>query len=121
MEFLTQYIFQISEAVEILSFSVMIYGAILALLHFLRAEVKRITGKFDITMLDIVRHDFAYYILLGLEFLIAADIIQTILRPTQAELIELGGIVVIRVVLSYFLNKEIEELKKTHPSHKKGE
>jgi uncharacterized membrane protein len=50
--------------------------------------------------------------LFALEFLIAADIIQTILKPTSQDLIELGGVVLIRVVLSYFLNKEIEALKK---------
>jgi uncharacterized membrane protein len=48
---------------------------------------------------------------LGLEFLIAADIIRTIIRPTLEELAILGGIVVIRTVISYFLGKEIGQRK----------
>ncbi len=112
VEFLSDYILEISHAIELVSFAIMIYGALFALLHFFKLELKRITKKFEITNLDVVRHDFGYYILFGLEFLIAADIIQTILKPTSQELIELGGIVVIRILLSYFLNQEIEQLKK---------
>jgi uncharacterized membrane protein len=111
-ELLSDYILEISHAIELVSFAIMIYGALFALLHFLKSELKRLTNKFDIATLDVIRHDFAYYILFGLEFLIAADIIQTILKPTSQELIELGGIVVIRILLSYFLNKEIEQVKK---------
>src|SRR5258706_12751072 len=111
-ENINDYIYEIAHFLELISFAIMIYGSLLALLHFIKCEFRRLTRKFDITIIDIVRHDFAYYILLGLEFLIAADIIQTILKPTSQELIELGGIVVIRILLSYFLNKEIEALKK---------
>jgi uncharacterized membrane protein len=111
-ETLNGYIFDIAYYIELVSFGIMIYGSLLAILHFLKCEVKRLSKKFDITQIDVIRHDFAYYILLGLEFLIAADIIQTILKPTNEELIELGGIVIIRILLSYFLNKEMETLKK---------
>ncbi len=106
------YLIDIAHALEDVSFAIMIYGAALALLHFIRSELKRLTKKYDISVLDVIRHDFGYYILLGLEFLIAADIIETILKPTAEELIELGGIVLIRILLSYFLNKEIEQIKK---------
>lgn len=48
-------------------------------------------------------------ILLGLEFLIAADIIRTItLDPTIDSLIVLGGIVVVRTFLSLSLQVEID-------------
>ncbi|WP_164814037.1 DUF1622 domain-containing protein, partial [Clostridium perfringens] len=51
------------------------------------------------------------YILLGLEILICADIIESILNPTFHDIIVLASIVVIRTVISYFLNKEIESNK----------
>ena len=54
-----------------------------------------------------LRHHLGGYILLGLEFLIAADIIKTVMDPTLDQLAVLGGVVAIRTVLSYFLNKEI--------------
>jgi uncharacterized membrane protein len=48
-------------------------------------------------------------ILLGLEFLIAADIIRTItLDPTLDSLIVLGGIVLVRTFLSLSLQVEID-------------
>ena len=40
------------------------------------------------------------YLLLGLEIMIVADIIKTVLNQTREELIFLGGIVVIRTILS---------------------
>jgi uncharacterized membrane protein len=48
-------------------------------------------------------------ILLGLEFLVAGDIIRTVaVRPTLRELAVLAGIVVIRTFLSIALEVEIE-------------
>lgn len=42
--------------------------------------------------------------------LIASDILKTVLEPSLDELAILGGIVVLRTILSVFLNKEIKEL-----------
>lgn len=48
-------------------------------------------------------------ILLGLEFLVAADIINTVaVDPTLESLVVLGGIVLIRTFLSFALEVEIE-------------
>ena len=46
-----------------------------------------------------------------MKFLIASDILKTVLEPGLNELAILGGIVVLRTVLSIFLNKEIRELQ----------
>jgi len=46
---------------------------------------------------------------LGLDFFLAGDIIQTIVIPSKDTLLVLGGIVVIRTVMAYFLAKEIEK------------
>ncbi len=54
-----------------------------------------------------VRHHFGTYILFGLEFLIAADIIDTLIKPGLQEVAILGSIVAIRSVLSFFLNREL--------------
>ncbi|MEA5004091.1 MAG: DUF1622 domain-containing protein, partial [Christensenella sp.] len=47
------------------------------------------------------------YVLLSLEILIVADIIETIVKPTLEDIVRLAAIVAIRTVISYFLNKEI--------------
>ena len=54
-----------------------------------------------------VRQQLGSSLLLGLEFLIAADVIRTVLQPTLEEVGILGGIVAIRTVISYFLHKEL--------------
>lgn len=46
---------------------------------------------------------------LGLDFFLAGDIIGTIVVPSKDTLLVLGGIVVIRTVMAYFLAKEIEK------------
>ncbi len=43
--------------------------------------------------------------------MIVADVIKTVLNQTKDDLIFLGGIVIIRTMLSYFLNKEIGEIE----------
>ena len=59
---------------------------------------------------ETVRHQIASYLLLALEFLIAADIIATEIHPTFEEIAILASIVAIRTVISYFLEKEISKL-----------
>ena len=39
------------------------------------------------------------------------DILKTVLEPTLNELAILGGIVVLRTILSVFLNREIKDLE----------
>src|SRR5215207_4427172 len=48
------------------------------------------------------------FLALGLEFQLAADILATAVAPTFQEVQLLAAIVVIRTVLNYFLQKELE-------------
>jgi uncharacterized membrane protein len=48
---------------------------------------------------------------LGLDFFLAGDIIQTIVIPTWESLAILGGIVVIRTVIAFFLSRDLKELR----------
>ena len=58
-----------------------------------------------------IRIKLGHYLVLSLEFLVAKDILESIVNPTTEWLITLWAIVLIRTVLSYFLNKEIIEVK----------
>ena len=51
---------------------------------------------------------------LGLEFFLAGDIVQTIVVPTWNSLAILGGIVVIRTVIVYFMNLELSRGASRH-------
>ena len=53
---------------------------------------------------------FGMWLLLGLEFELAADIIGSVLSPTWQEVGKLGAIAVIRTFLNYFLEKDLESV-----------
>jgi uncharacterized membrane protein len=51
---------------------------------------------------------FGMWLLLGLEFELAADIIASVVSPTWQDIGELGAIAVIRTFLNYFLERDLE-------------
>lgn len=53
---------------------------------------------------------FGTWLLLGLEFELAADIVRTAISPSWNDIGQLAAIATIRTVLNYFLEKDIERL-----------
>ena len=51
---------------------------------------------------------FGTWLLLGLEFALAADIVGSVVSPTWQDIGELGAIAVIRTFLNYFLERDLE-------------
>lgn len=94
--------------VGIIGVIVIVTGVIHGLINFMAIEIG---AKSKHLNHDQIRYSLGIYLLLGLEFLIAADILETVFRPTLEQLSILAGIVVIRTVLNYFLNKELEHIK----------
>jgi len=50
---------------------------------------------------------FATWILLALEFALAADIVRTAVAPTWEDITKLAVIAIVRTMLNYFLAKDI--------------
>jgi uncharacterized membrane protein len=48
------------------------------------------------------------WLLLGLEFALAADIIRSVVSPSWRDIGELGAIALIRTFLNYFLEQDLE-------------
>lgn len=87
--------------------AIILIGVIKSLRAFLEWELWK--GKrIDI---DVVRYKLGTYLLLWLEFLVAADILETVFMPSLERIIILGSIVVIRTILNFFLNKELERIE----------
>lgn len=107
----------IEMVISIISVAVVIYGVLLALIAFIKTEFSRVKGQYSILRVRIIRADLGTYLLLSLELLIAADVIKTILEPGIQELIVLAGVVLLRTILSFFLNKEIQEIDKERIEH----
>lgn len=94
---------------------IIIYGVVLGTGELVRYEWRRFGTEDEKTVaFEKIRYDIGFHLLLGLEFLIAADIMRTIVRPSLEELAILGGIVAIRTVISYFLGKEINRQDRGH-------
>lgn len=107
----------VSTIIGIAGVAFIVWGVILIVFRLLRLEIKRFKHISIYRERETLRHQLGSYLLLGLEFLIAADIIRTITHPTLNDMAVLGSIVLIRTVISYFLEREAAEFS---PSDKKN-
>ena len=96
-----------SFGIGLLGVIVIVFGVLCGLARFIRAEITAARGQSVEEQRRQLRYVLGYYLLLGLEFLIAADIIDTLMKPKPQEMIVLGSIVAIRTVISYSLNSEL--------------
>ncbi len=96
----------IALAVEAVAVLVIAFGAAEAAVRLVRRPFRPATvaGQRKEVWLRL-----AVWLLLGLEFELAADVIRTVVAPTWDELGRLGAIAVIRTFLSYFLEKDLEK------------
>lgn len=106
----------VSLIIGIVGIVIICWGVLLGLLSFIHIEYDRLQGKNIRNRRYLLRHHLGSYLLLGLEFLIAADVVRTILEPTLMELAILGSIIAIRTAISFFLNMEMR-----HPHYRADE
>jgi|SRR5881296_2372163 len=102
-----EYLHHATFGISVLGVLVIIFGVLGGVVRFIRSEVASARGANAEGERRKLRQSLGYYLLLGLEFLIAADIIETLMKPTTQDLIILGAIVAIRTVISYSLNSEL--------------
>ena len=96
----------ITRAVEITGIAIIVIGAAGSLFTFVR---RLLQGRPKEKIVSDFRSDLGRAILLGLEFLVAADIINTVaIEPTLDSLAVLAAVVLIRTFLSFSLEVEIE-------------
>ncbi|SNQ60288.1 DUF1622 domain-containing protein [Candidatus Methanoperedens nitratireducens] len=85
--------------------TIILYGGAVTVIRTLKQEVR--------TPASINNHDIRRYftnkIVFGLDFLVASDILRTIVAPGQQEILFLGMTVGIRIAMGYFLSKEASE------------
>jgi uncharacterized membrane protein len=108
----------LSNAIALVGGVVIMIGVVVAAFRLTRIELSGMRNVDVEHDRQSLRHHFGYYILLGLEFLIAADIVRTLIHPSMEELISLGVIVFIRTVISVTLNWELSlapAVKDDHP------
>ncbi len=104
IEVLAHYIDLIAKVVEFIGVLIMFFGLFYAFFKAIRA-----TGSFNQDTYTEIRQTVGKAIMLGLEVLIAADIMATVVtEPTLRGVLVLGFIVLIRTFLSLSLQVELE-------------
>lgn len=91
--------------VEGMAVLVIVFGAIQSLAHLVERLVlgRRSGWRRELFV------GFGRWLILGLEFALAADIVRTIISPTWNDIGQLAAIALIRTFLNYFLEKDLGE------------
>ncbi|MDR2832689.1 MAG: DUF1622 domain-containing protein [Streptococcaceae bacterium] len=108
MEYFAPFINIIVLILNAVSILILIFGVVKAIFSFVKNEAMH-ENKNGLRINEIKNY-LGSYILLSLEILIAADIIESIMNPTVQDILILAAVVLIRTVISYFLEKEIKEV-----------
>ena len=110
----------IPQIVEWLSIGIDSVGVVVILLGFMKAafhffmNVSLRISKEKIETIQKIRCDFGTYLVFALELMIVSDLLRSVTSRNLEDLYFLGAIVVIRTVIAYFLNKDIQELSTAH-------
>ncbi|WP_366657884.1 DUF1622 domain-containing protein [Fodinicurvata sp. EGI_FJ10296] len=102
------------DAIEIVRHIINAIGAAIVLWGVVEAAVRFVHVRFRPTDgltygIQRVRERLGIHLLLALDIFIGADILGTVAHPNWTGLGILAGIVVIRIVLSFLLTREIQE------------
>ena len=95
---------------ELLGVAVVTWGSVHGLILLMQRGWDLLCSREPGSSLRDIRIAIGEKMALGLDFFLAGDIIQTIMIPSWESLAILGGIVVIRTVIAFFLNKDLREL-----------
>ena len=92
---------------------VILWGVVEGLIKIVQNKALRFkkAGKQLVTM-EYIRYNLSLHMLQGLQVIIVADIIYTFLHRTLDELSVLAIIVAIRIVLGYFLGREMKGMER---------
>ena len=101
----------LAEVIDIAAILLLLIGAGRFIFGVTIAEVVR-RGAERVRRTNRERMELGRYILAGLELFIVSDVIHTALSLKFADLLFLFMLVIIRSITSYFLDRELDQLKK---------
>ena len=111
MELIEQIFESIAFAIDSVGIGIIIWGFSLSFKDFVVSEISNQRNVAALRNIQVIRCQLGTYLLVGLEFMIASDIIHSFISRSQDDLIFLGMIIVIRTVIAFFLGKELQELR----------
>jgi uncharacterized membrane protein len=98
----------VSLGLQAIALLVIVIGAVEAVIAICRVMLERHAANADKRAVWL---EFARWLVAGLTFQLAADIVQTTVAPTWNEIGRLAAIAVIRTFLTLFLDRDIETLR----------
>jgi len=102
-------------AIEAIAIAIIAFGALEAVFGIARVGLNSATTNDDRRAVWLT---FARWLVAGLTFQLAADVVNTSFAPTWDELGHLAAIAAIRTFLSYFLDREVEDTReRQHRGH----
>lgn len=90
---------------------VIVVGSARTIVQYLRSCIGRSSDH-----MSSLRIQLGQSMVMGLEFLVAADILRTALTPTWNEMLLLAALIGLRTVLNYFVELELRTLDRVTPS-----
>lgn len=97
-------------AIDLIAILVMAIGTARFIAGFVAAETRPGAPE-RLAAIDRSRAGLGRYILSGLELMIVSDIVHTALSLATSDLVFLGLLVLIRSAISFFLDREIKEIR----------
>lgn len=94
-------------AIDAMAFFVVVAGTLGALIAVVKALISRDLGMHR----RIIWLNYARWLVAGLTFQLAADIIESSIATTWEAVARLGAVAVIRTFLNYFLEHDVEDIR----------
>lgn len=103
-----------ARGIDLIGIAIILLGFAISLVALLMCLTQGLGLRRELHDLHRVRRQLGAYILVGLEFMIASDIIHTVITRQLEDLIFVGALVLIRTAIGFFLGRELAEVENTH-------
>ena len=97
-------------AIDLTGALIMVWAFVVAVVGLVRGSISASDAHSRIRNMQVARCRLGVKLVFALELMIVSDLLNTIISRSVDDLILVGGLVVIRTVIAYFLGKEIQEV-----------
>lgn len=115
-ELLYQIAGAVALAIEMVAILVVAYGSVYAVISVVRVVV---AGGSNAEK-RLVWMTYAQWLVVGLTFQLAADIVSTTVAPTWDQIGRVAAIAAIRTMLTFFLDRDIEAIRERDEARRKA-
>ena len=100
----------VATAIDLTGSLIMVWAFVTSVVAVVGSMIRGGDARRRFRDLQMARCELGTKLVFALELMIVSDLLQTIISRSIDDLIFLGGLVVIRTTIAYFLNREIQEV-----------